>query len=278
MGGDRMYRIALKMLIEDKAKYLGMIIGVSFSTLIITQQAAIFIGLMMRTYSTITDTNQADIWVMNGNVQMIDDIKPLRDTDLYRVRSIKGVSWAVPLFRGLIRARLATGQFQTCYLIGVDDATLIGAPYKMVSGSVQELRSPDAVIVDKVGSADKLALQWCKDKPKIPLAKGDVLELNDKRAAVVGICDVTRAFFSQPIIYTTYSRALEYAPYERKLLSFILVKADNTVTPKELCERIRCLTPFVAYTNKEFERVTVSYYLKIQEYRLTSALQCCLVY
>lgn len=256
-----MYRIALKMLTEDKAKYVGMILSISFSALIITQQSSIFIGLMLRTISTIKDINQGDIWVMDANVQMIDDIKPLRDTDLYRVRSINGVAWAMPLFRGLIRARLKNGHFQTCTLVGVDEATLIGAPYKMIAGCVEALRAPDAVIVDKVGSLDKLALD-CSNGKKVPLHVGDVMELNDRRASVVGICDINRAFLSQPIIYTTYSRALTYAPYERKLLSFILVKADKSITPKALCDRITCLTPFAAYTNQEFEDLTIWYYLK----------------
>ncbi len=256
-----MYRIALKMLTEDRAKYLGMILSISFSALIITQQSSIFIGLMRRTTSTIKDINQADIWVMDSNVQMIDDIKPLRDTDLYRIRSINGVEWAMPLFRGLIRARLSNGHFQTCTLVGVDDATLIGAPFQMFSGCVEALRYPDAIIADKVGANDKLAFE-CPDGTKIPLGKGDVLELNDRRAVVGGICEINRAFLSQPIIYTTYSRALTYAPYERKLLSFILVKAKKGLSSKRLCDRIKCLTPFAAYTNAEFEDLTIWYYLK----------------
>lgn len=257
-----MYRIALKMLTGDKAKYLGMIISLSFSALIITQQAGIFIGLMKRTYSLITDTAQGDIWVMDGNVQMVDDIKPLRDTDLYRIRSIKGVAWAVPLFKGLIRARLPNGHFQICNLIGIDDDTLIGAPSRLLQGTVTSLRNPDAIIIDNVNAHDKLAIDQEHGKSKIPIVVGDVFELNDRRACVVGICDITRPFFSQPVIYTTYNRALMYSPFERKLLSFILVKADETISPKNLSDRIRATTPFAAYTNKEFKNLTIMYYLK----------------
>ena len=108
-----MYRIALKMLIEDRAKYIGLVLSLSFSAIIITQQSAIFNGIMLRTYGTITDTPQADIWVMDQKVQFVDDIKPLRETDLMRVRSVEGVAWAVPFFKGTIRARLVNGQFQS---------------------------------------------------------------------------------------------------------------------------------------------------------------------
>ena len=71
-----MNRIAIKMLVGDRAKYLGIIMGITFASLLITQQAAIFVGLMTRTYSAITDLGLPDIWVMDPKVQFIDDIKP----------------------------------------------------------------------------------------------------------------------------------------------------------------------------------------------------------
>lgn len=257
-----MYRIALKMLIEDRAKFIGMVLSLSFSALIITQQAGIFIGIMMRTYGQITDTPQAEIWVMDPNVRYIDDIQSLRGTDLYRVRCIDGVAWAVPYFRGMIRGRLSNGQFQTCIVTGVDDSTLIGAPHTMLEGVVTDLRFPDAIIVNKVGAEGKLAREQGPDLPKIPLRVGDELELNDRRAVVVGICDVTRTFQSQPLIYMTYNRALTYSPLQRKMLSFILVTSDGSIAPIDLCTRIRQQTGFAAYTKDQFEQLTVDYYLK----------------
>lgn len=257
-----MYRIALKMLIEDRAKFIGMVVSLSFSALIITQQSAIFIGIMKRTYGTITDTPQAEIWVMDPSVRYIDDVQALRDTDLYRVRCIEGVAWAVPFFRGMIRGRLPNGQFQTCIVAGIDDSTLIGAPHTMLEGSVTDLRFPDAIIVNKVGAEDKLAREQGQGLPKIPLRVGDELELNDRRAVVVGICDVSRTFQAQPLLYMTYNRALTYSPMQRKMLSFILVKADGSIAPKALCDKIRQQTGFAAYTRDEFQELTVDYYLK----------------
>ena len=60
---------------------------------------------------------------MDPKVQFIDDIKPLQDTELYRVRGVEGVQWAVPLYKGLLKARLDNGTFQTCNVLGLDDAT-----------------------------------------------------------------------------------------------------------------------------------------------------------
>ncbi len=255
-----MLYIALKMLIGDKAKYIGIVLGLSFASFIISQQAAILVGIINRTFGFVTDTSQAPIWVTDPTVQYIDDIKPLKDTDLYRVLSVDGVEWAVPLYKGLIQARLHNGNFQTCILIGIDDATLIGGPPLLLQGRMEDLRIEDAVIVDRVGSETKLAYQ--SDDETIPLRVGDRMELNDHRAYVVGICEVSRTFQSQPVIYTTYSRATTFVPAQRKLLSFILVKPKPGVSSQEVCERITAVTGFAAHTREDMKFLTLKYYMR----------------
>jgi putative ABC transport system permease protein len=253
--------IALKMLMGDRGKYLGIVMGLTFASLIMTQQPAIFIGLMMRSYSFITDVGLPDIWVMDPKVQFIDDVKPMQDMELYRVRGIEGVKWAMPLYKGLIKARLANGNFQTCNVIGLDDATLIGGPPRMLEGRLEDLRRSDAVIVDRDGAVEKLGVPGPDGKP-IPLKVGDLLELNDRRAIVVGIAKNTRTFQSQPVVYTTYTRAMMYAPRERKLLSFILVKAKPGEDLEVLSERIRRSTGLQAYTQKGFQKLTYDYFME----------------
>lgn len=252
-----MLLIALKMLIGDKVKYLGIVIGLSFASFIISQQSAILVGIVKRTYGFVTDTSQPNIWVCDPTVQYIDDIKPLKDTDIYRVRGVDGVEWAMPLYKGLIQARLHNGTFQTCVLIGIDDATLIGGPPLMIEGKLQDLRKDDAIIVDKVGASTKLS-----SKDNVPLQIGDTMELNDHRAYVVGICQVSRTFQSQPVIYTTYDRATTFVPSQRKLLSFIIARSAPGLNPKEVAERIKAQTGFAAYTPRDFQLLTLKYYMK----------------
>src|SRR5271156_4405283 len=125
--------IALKMLTGDRSKYFGIIFGVAFATLLMTQQISIFAGIMGRTTSQIGDVRDADIWVMDNKVRYIDEIPPLPDTELQRVRSVPGVAWAVKLYKGQVRARLADGNFRNVMLFGLDDATLVGAPAEMIA-------------------------------------------------------------------------------------------------------------------------------------------------
>lgn len=264
-----MYSVAFKMLVGDRAKYFGIIMGLTFAALLITQQSSIFIGLMTRTFGFITDTSQPDIWVMDPKVQFVDDIKPMQDTELLRVRGVDGIEWAMPLYKGLIRARLENGNFQQCNVVGIDDATMIGGPPEMVEGSLSDLRRADGVIVDEVGARTRLA-RMPRDQAgnpipgaaPVPLKIGDSLELNDKRAVVVGICRVGRTFQSQPVIYTTYTRATTFAPRERKLLSFILVKAKAGQDVAELTRRIEQTTGLKAMEKWDFSVKTYQYFMK----------------
>lgn len=256
-----MLLFAIKMLMGDRMKYLGIVIGLSFAAFIISQQGAIFLGIINRTFGFITDTSQPNIWVVDRTVLYIDDIKPLKETDLYKVRGIRGVAWAEPLYKGMIQARLRNGVFQTCILIGIDDASFIGGPPIMKQGRLENLRIVDGIIVDQVGSETKLATST-KEGVVIPLKMGDTLELNDHRAYVVGICSVSRTFQSQPVIYTTYDRATSFTPRQRKLLSFVIAKAEPGANLPELCERIRKETGLAAYTTAGLKWLTIKYYIK----------------
>jgi putative ABC transport system permease protein len=256
-----MYLVALKMLVGDRLKYIGLVVSLSFASFIISQQSAIFVGILKRTFGFVTDTSQANIWVVDPSVQYIGDIKGMKNTAYFRIRGVEGVDWAVPLYYGTIPARLRNGIYQTCIFIGIDDATLIGGPPRMLEGSIEDLRFPDAIIVDRVGANTKLAHRG-KNGEVIPLRIGDVMELNDNRAYVAGICEVSRTFQSQPVIYTTYGAAMLAAPVVRDFLSFVLVKSRPGIDPEKLCERIRAETGYAAYTSWGIQKLTMLYYAK----------------
>jgi len=245
--------IAWKMLVGNRVKYLGIVFGVVFAALLIAQQASIFCGLMSLTVSQIRDVEGPEIWVMDAHVQFVDDIKPLADTELFRVKGVPGVEWAVRFYKGLARARLEEGTYEQMILLGLDDATLVGAPGGVFLGSVADLAKPDAVILDDAG--------YRRIWPGEPFRLGRVFEMNDRRAVVVGLTKASRTFQSFPIVYTRYSRAVTFAPPERKVLSFVLAEPSPGVPAAEVCRRIEAETGLQALTRDEFVAKTIRYYL-----------------
>jgi putative ABC transport system permease protein len=252
--------IALRMLMGDRARYLGLIMGVTFAALLMTQQGAIFLGLTTRTFSFVTDTPEPDLWVMDPEVEHVADSKPMLETQLYRVRGIDGVAWAVPMYRAFTKLRLPNGKTRGCIVTGLDDATLVGAPREMVEGSVDSLREPESILIDSAETDGKLA--WdAGDGVKRPLGVGDSIELNDRRAKVVGTYKISQSFFWEPTIYTTYSRALRFLPQERRTLTFILVKLSPGADVGKVSASIAEVTGMTAHTPNSFKRLTAEYIL-----------------
>jgi putative ABC transport system permease protein len=246
-----MYFIALKMLFHDRAKYLGLVIGVAFSTLLINQQMGIFLGLLSRAGAIIADIPEANIWVMDPGVKNLDTIFPLRDTELGRVRGVPGVKWAVPLYKSVATIRTAFGELESATLIGVDDASLVGLPPRVVMGDIEELRRPDAVAV----SEDGFGRVWRGEK----ISLGKTVELNDRRAIVVAIVKDSPKFTSSITFFTRYSQALQYTNNGRNQMSFVLAKTQDEQTPEQVAEAIVQRTGLQALTATAFRDKAIAY-------------------
>jgi putative ABC transport system permease protein len=246
--------VAWKMLTGDRTKYLGIVFGVAFGSVLIAHQTSIFVSLMRRTVSQIIDVADANVWVMNENVQSVDELRAMPETEVSVVRGVAGVDWAVALYKGMVTARQPNGLHRQLILMGLDDSSLTGAPREMVLGNLSDLRQPDAVIIDKAGYSYLF--------PGQPYRLGTTLEINDRRAVIVGICKASPPFQTFPVLFARYNVARQYAPPERNVLSFVLVKTQPGTDPVQVCQRIQERTGRLALTTSQFAWRTVGYYLR----------------
>jgi putative ABC transport system permease protein len=239
------------MLVGDRSKFIGLVLGVAFSCLLLLQQISIFLGLLGRASSVVADVREADIWVMDPSVTTIDVAYPLRDIEVARVRGADGVAWAVPFFKANASVRTPEGRLENAILLGVDDQSLVGVPDQFLLGRVEDLRLPDAIAVDPPGY--RLLF------PGEELAVGRVIELNDRRAVVRAIVQASAAFSANLIIYTRYSLATSYSNTGRNQLSFVLAKAEPGRDPGEVATAIAAHTGLKAKTTAEFMATTRGY-------------------
>ena len=246
--------IAIRMLTGDATKFYGLLFGIAFSTLLITQQLTIFVNLIERGASGVYNVPSADVWVMDPVSRTTDVHLPMPSTALDRVRSVAGVEWAVPHLRAAASVRTKEGDLEGVSVIGVDDATLIGLPRRMALGAADVLERPDAVVIDDVGTTRFFPVGYD------PV--GERLELNDQRAVIMGVADAIPSFTSQVTLYTRYSRALNFVPGTRNRLSFVLVGAAPGVDAKALATRITKDTGLRARTRDEFARDGVDFIIE----------------
>jgi putative ABC transport system permease protein len=255
--------VALRMLVGDRLKYVALVAGLAFAALLVTQQASIFLGFTSRTGAWIRDTACADLWVMDPQLEFTDDRKPLLDSALSRVRGVDGVEWAVPLYKGWLKARLPDGTVVTTRVLGLDDASLTGGPPEMVSGRLEDLRRDRTVLIhaDQAGDGLDLRRGLSGEGPR-PLRVGDAISINDHQLEVAGLYRSSTEFFWDPLVITTYSRALSIAPPERRQNAFVLVKVRPGEAPAAVAARIQERTGLAARTPEEFEDVTMSFVLR----------------
>ncbi|MHA6332697.1 ABC transporter permease [Qipengyuania sp. CAU 1752] len=245
--------IAIRMLTGDKQKFYGLVFGIAFSTLLITQQLVIFVNLLERGASGTYNVAEAEVWVMDPVSRTTDIAYAMPSTALDRVRAVQGVEWAVPHLRAQASVRTKDGDLEGVAIIGVDDATLIGLPKRMLQGNADVLAQPDSVIIDDVGTT-----RMFPDASPI----GERLELNDQRAVIRGVADAIPSFTSTVVLYTKYSQALRYVPGTRNRLSFVLVGASDGIDAKTLSERIERQTGLKARTRDEFARDGVQFIIE----------------
>ena len=245
--------IALKMLFADKAKYFGLVLGIIFATLLMSQQVSIFIGILERTGSQIHDVQEGDIWVMDPELTYIDEIKLMSDSQLTKVRSVEGVQWAVALYKGQTVLRSLDGSISQSLLIGMDDVSLIGHPPRMIMGSLKDIRKPNSIIVDSAG----YNFIWPGQKMRL----GRIVEINDKRLELVGICDASIPFMTMPLIYSRLSVADQILG-SNKIAAFIIAKAAKGQDIEKLSIRIRQKTRLKAVTKTQFQKDTIKHYLE----------------
>lgn len=246
--------IAIRMLTGDAQKFYGLLFGIAFSTLLITQQMTIFVNLVERGASGVYNAPEAQVWVMDPVSRTTDVSYAMPSTALDKVRSVPGVEWAVPHLRAQANVRTSEGDLEGVGVIGVDDATLIGLPKRMAQGDKSVLFAPDSVVIDDVGTTRLF--------PSAEAAMAKRLELNDQRAVIRGISDAIPSFTSTVTLYTRYSNALNFVPGTRNRLSFVLVGISPGETPEGVAARIEEATGLKAETRTEFAQAGVDFIIE----------------
>lgn len=241
-------KLAFKLLVNDRAKFTGLLIGITFAVFLMIAMTSMFAGVLNRASSTVINIG-APIWVMDPSVNTVANTIGMPDYTLDAVRSMKGVDYAVPLFSGGALVRLADGTYQSVSVIGLDDTSLFGRP-QMEKGEIENIYAENAFLVVHDSEFSKL------NNPKI----GTEFELNDHRGLIIGIAKVTTSgLFGVPTLYTTYERAIQYIPNPRYTISYILVVPKSPTDVQRIQEQVRALG-YLALTKQQFiDRISEFY-------------------
>jgi putative ABC transport system permease protein len=240
--------VALKLLVNDRSKFYSVVIGITFAVFLMVQMTSMFAGILQRSSATVANVG-ASIWVMDPAVQTASSAIPMPDYLVDAVRSMDGVSYAVPIYLGGGMAKLADGTYQAVTVIGLDDTSLYGRP-ALEKGRIEDIYGENAFLVVKDSEYRKLK------NPDV----GAEFEINDHKAVIVGVAKVASSgLFGVPTLYTTYDRALQYLPQSRFTTSYVLVEPKSKAAIPGIKAAVAKLG-YLALTKEEFDSRIAHFY------------------
>jgi len=240
-----MISVALKMLIGNKAAFIGVIFGIFLAVLLISQQSAIFLGLLSRSYRVVSDNPLPNMWVIDPSTQGEDVIRGMPKDYLGFVRNVPGIEWAMPINFGQLPVILPSGIFKVAEIYGVDDETLFGAP-KLIQGNIDDLHGEDGVVIDSISAKD--------------VKMGDILEINGRRAVIVGIGTTTPGFYPQPILFMTNNQFQKYSGSNR--IQYIAAQTNKETNISTVLDQIDANPNLIGLTGAQMKKRMADHFLK----------------
>jgi putative ABC transport system permease protein len=228
-----MASLALKNLFHEKVRFAVTLTGIVFSIILTAVQLGIFLGFIAASTDIIGQSN-ADLWITSKNVTHVEQGVAFSERKLYQILTIAGVERAEKQIVTLgAQAKKPDGSDEGITLVGFDLRANLAGAWNIVEGELRDLEKPDAVMIDRLYAEKKLGVTHI----------GQIIEINSRRARVVGFTKGIRIFTSQPAVFTSFKNAQSFLNLPEDQTLYIVVKAtpdaDLNVLKAELAARIK---------------------------------------
>jgi putative ABC transport system permease protein len=244
-----MTRVGLRMMVHDKLKMIGTLVGVVFAVLLSNQQAGTFLGLLKKNTMFI-ESAQADIWVVPPNTDTLAPGKYLPEAISKQARGVEGVAWAEPLLFGGGQIAIAGGSSEAVTIVGTKLPGLRGGPWNMVAGDPSVLGNPDTMIFED-GVRDTLG----------GLNLGSVREVNGRNVQVGGFTWGLLPF-GPAYAFADYDLARLLLKVDSDRANFILVGVEKGQSVTRVRDALKArFTDVKVVTGADFTASTVRYLL-----------------
>jgi putative ABC transport system permease protein len=243
-------RLALRNLFHDRIRLAATLVGLVFSTSLVTIQLGLYAG-SERMIATLIDHAEADLWIVPIETRSFENGAVLPGHERYMALSTPGVTAATEIAVSFAEWRKPSGGVLPIVLIGAEAGAGGPAPWDVVEGSIAAIATPDAVAVDRTYLAD-LGLR----------ALGDEAEIFGLRARVAAITRNIRSFTTLPYVFTSLAGARGYLGLERHRATYVLLRLAPGAAPGGVrAALLPKLRQAEVLTTAEFRRRTIGHWL-----------------
>ncbi|CAN1549643.1 SalY ABC-type antimicrobial peptide transport system, permease component [Rhabdaerophilaceae bacterium] len=242
--------IAWRNLVHDPVRFLTTLVGIVFSVVLIAVQLGMLLGFS-RTTAGLIDNTDADIWIAPRGTTNVDQSAQLPERTFFQALKTEGVSAVSRHIVRFVPWRRPQGGTQLVIVVGIDRRTMMARPWNLVEGKLDDLALPNSVIIDRL-YARKLGVS----------AIGDVVEINRRRALIVGFTQGARTFTQAPYVFTSYLNALKYTDIQDGDASYMLVQVSNPADAGRVAVQLAAQAPNAdVMTARAFAEKTRNYWI-----------------
>jgi putative ABC transport system permease protein len=248
-----MIKTALKFMRYDRAKSIGIIIGIVISIFLIGQQVGI-LGFLTGLMGGLVENSREDIgqiWVVDNITQNANELSKLDERLTREIRSIDGVedTYAVIATGGTVKFK--NGKSAPVLLIGSEAPLFIAGPRpdRIYLGDLKNLSEEGAVsaeFFDESVFDNSVAL-------------GTRIEINGKEAFIKLQTRNARGFAGS-FLYTTLSKARYYGGFPDDKVSAIAVRIKPGFTTEQVVANINgAIYGIRAWDAKQLKNTTIKF-------------------
>jgi len=243
--------LAQRNLLHDKVRLAVTLTGIVFAVVLIVVELGLFVGFTVTT-SSIIDKSRADFWIVSKNTPYIEQGRAFSERKYYQVLAMPGVASAEKYIAHWTQWRNPDGAEEGVQVVGFDThGPTLGGPWNLVAGNVEDLHTPDAIIIDEIY------------KQKLGVKKlGDTCEISGRRAKVVGFTRGIRSFTTSPYVFTDFKTAQGYTNTPEDQTNFILVKVAPGANRNEVRRNLEArLKDVDVLPTAKFSSMTRTYWM-----------------
>lgn len=245
-------RTAMKIVLYEKEKFLGAVVGVTLALFLVILQSGFYLGYR-RDITVILDSINADVWIAPKGQLTFDGWDYIDDLAYYKLKGDPQVAQCSRLVCGYAPWRVpGSGGKDMVQVLGVDFGSAPLPAFEIDDPDPTTLLRPDGHVMIARKDRDKLGVQ----KPE---EAG--VEIAGRRAVVKGFVGSVQLFNTAGFVLTDLDNARAFLRVPPSHVTYIMCKCAQGVDPVEVRDRLRRTFPeHDVLVTQEFHDLAADYW------------------
>mgnify|MGYP001362256850 CR=1 FL=1 len=226
-----MFKTAIQFIRFDKAKSIGIIVGIVISIFLIGQQLTTLQFLMDVMAGLINNAkpDAGEIWVIDNSSENTETLTPMDIRFVQEIRSVEGVESTYPVVVASAKMALKNGKSAVVTLVGSEAPLFVGGPdtAKIIEGNIAELANSKTVSIEYFDAR----------KLDPSLRVGSNIEVNGQNAIIKATTMNAQAFGGH-YMYTNINSARFLGNFSNDKVSVIVVKLKPGANEQQVINQI----------------------------------------